>query len=385
MTRNNAWLAEVLPSMQKGADFLMRARVGAPGFSEWVRGSWPAYAAVEKYAKPWDPGLLPGGGGEGGSDSAFRLPYRPHANEQELRAFAQQVPLQSYFHNFFAVLALRSFARVLQEAGKGDPSPYLKAADEYVEALETSIRKAMERFGIYWIPAGPEGHVKMSITGAVLYPCHVFPPHHPIVTGTFEYFRSQDKLNLAPPGFYGTHPDRWSFTQWFLIMGELIRNEHPQAQRTFDTYLRCMWLPGSWRENFREPHSRYAFGDQPDLLNASLFVDMLRGFLIREEGDDLLVADGMHPLWLPAGEEISVKSAPTDFGGAVSYTMRRSKDGKTINLDLNNEGGTPRRFVWTPRGFGDIYSAQLNGKPYELSLASLEFGGPKSHLEANFR
>jgi hypothetical protein len=112
---------------------------------------------------------------------------------------------------------------------------------------------------------------------------------------------------------------------------------------------------------------------------------MLRGFLIREEGEDLLVADGLHPLWLPAGKTLSVKNAPTDFGGVVSYTLRRSEDGKVVQLDISNRGGAPRKFGWTPRGFGEIYAAQVNGKSYELSTQSVELQEPENHVEAVFR
>src|SRR5262249_42692740 len=144
--RDNKWLDQALPSMEKGARFLLRARVGMPEFAEWVRRFWPAYAAVQKYAAPWDAGLLPGGGGEGGSDSAFKLFYRPNADEKELRDLARWVPLQSYNHNCFAVAGLRAYARVLKESGRGDAAPYIKAVDEYVGALEKSIRKTMARF-----------------------------------------------------------------------------------------------------------------------------------------------------------------------------------------------------------------------------------------------
>src|SRR5262249_24101926 len=42
--RDNKWLDQALPSMEKGARFLLRARVGMPEFAEWVRRFWPAYA-----------------------------------------------------------------------------------------------------------------------------------------------------------------------------------------------------------------------------------------------------------------------------------------------------------------------------------------------------
>jgi len=94
--------------------------------------------------------------------------------------------------------------KVACQSGRGDPARFQQAVDEYVAALEKSIRKAMARFGIYWIPAGPDGHVKMSLIGAVLYAGRVFPVHDPFINGTFRYFEAQDKLDLAPRGFYGT-------------------------------------------------------------------------------------------------------------------------------------------------------------------------------------
>jgi len=295
------------------------------------------------------------------------------------------VPKQSYFHDLFAVLALRSYARVLQASGKGDPAPYSKSADDLVAALETSIRKTMAKFDISWIPAGPDGDVKTALIGAVLYPCRVFPPQHPIVNGTIAYFQGNAKLHIAPEGFYGTHPDRWSYTQANLGASYLQRGEYAHAQRLLDTFVRAMWLPGSWSENIREPHSRTVLGDQPHIWATALYVLMLREFLLREEGEALLIADGLHPLWLPAGKSLSVKKAPTEFGSAVDYTLRRSQDGQQITLDALAKGPAPIRFVWTPRGFGKLVSARLNGKDYPVEAGELRFTGGENHIEAIFR
>jgi len=385
MTRDANWLAQAQPYLERGAQFLMRARVGSAAFREWVQKFWPAYTAVEKYAAPWDEGLLPGGGGEGGSRTDFQLFYRPGADATELQRLAKAVPKQSYFHDFFAVLGLRSYAQVLQASGKGDPTPYRKSAQDLVNALETSIKKTMAKFDITWIPAGPDGDVKTALIGAVLYPCRVFPPHHPIVDGTIAYFRDNAKLHIAPEGFYGTHPDRWSYTQANLGASYLHRGEYGHAQKLLDTFVRVMWLPGSWSENIRKPHSRTVLGDQPHLWATSLYVLMLREFLLREEGQALLIADGMHPLWLPPGKSLSVKKAPTDFGSTVDYTLRRSEDGKRISLDVEAVGSLPGSFIWTPHGFGNLVSARLNGKDYPVRGGALRFSGAKNRVEAIFR
>jgi hypothetical protein len=385
MTRDAQWLRQAQPYMERGAGFLMRARVGTPAFREWTKKFWPAYTAVEKYAAPWDEGLLPGGGGEGGSRTDFRLFLRPGADATELQRLASAVPKQSYFHDFFAVLGLRSYAQVLDQSGQGDPAVYRKSAQDLVNSLEVSIKRTMAKFDISWIPAGPDGDVKTALIGAVLYPCRVFPPQHPIVSGTIKYFLGNAKRHIAPEGFYGTHPDRWSYTQANLGASYLQRGEYADAQRLLDTFVRAMWLPGSWSENIREPHSRTVFGDQPHIWATSLYVLLLREFLLREEGDALLLADGMHPLWLPVGKSLSVKKAPTDFGATVDYTFRRSEDGTRITLDVAARGPLPRAFVWTPRGFGKLFSARVNGKDYPVRTGALRFSGGENHVEAVFR
>ncbi len=385
MTRDAQWLAQAQSCMERGARFFMRVRVGTETFREWAERFWPAYTLVQKYAPPWDEGLLPGGGGEGGARSDFQLFLRPGATESELRQLARAVPKQSYFHDFFAVLGLRSYAQVLEQSGKGDPAACRKSADDLARALEASVKKTMAKFDISWIPAGPDGDVKTALIGAVLYPCRVFPPHHPLVNGTMDYFRANAKLHLAPEGFYGTHPDRWSYTQANLAGTHLQRGESAQAQRVLDTFVRAMWLPGSWSENIREPHSRTVFGDQPHIWATSLYVLMLREFLLREEGQTLLIADGLHPLWLPAGKSLSVRKAPTEFGTTVDYTFHRSEDGRKISLDVAAEGPLPGAFLWTPRGFGKLVSARLNGKNFPVRSGALRFTGAANHIEAVFR
>lgn len=384
MTRKAQWLSQALPCMERGADFLRQVRVGTPAFDDWVEKYWPAYARVRKYAEPWDEGLLPGGGGEGGARSNFQLPLGRDATESELRRLATRVPKQSYFHDFFAVLGLRSYAQVLEQSGRGDPAPFRQSAADLVTALERSIRKTMTRFDITWIPAGPDGDVKTALIGSVLDPCRVFPPDHPLVNGTIAYFRANAKPHLAPEGFYGTHPDRWSYTQASLGGAYLQRGETARAQRLLDTFLRVMWLPGSWSENVREPHSRTVFGDQPHLWAASLYVLLLREFLLREENSTLRIADGLHPLWLPAGKSLSVSNAPTAFGATVSYALRRSEDGKRVSLDVSAKGPLPAAFSWAPRGFGQLVSASLNGAALPAHDGDLRFSGATNRVEAVF-
>ena len=112
---------------------------------------------------------------------------------------------------------------------------------------------------------------------------------------------------------------------------------------------------------------------------------MLREFLLREEGGALLIADGMHPLWLPPGKRLSVKNAPTDFGTAVDYIFRRSEDGKRITLDATARGPLPSGFTWTPRGFGTIVTARCNGRPCPVQGGAVRFRGVENHVELVFR
>ena len=62
---------------------------------------------------------------------------------------------------------------------------------------------------------------------------------------------------------------------------------------------------------------------------AAEYVALLRNMLVREQGNDVLIASALSPSWLRPGKRVSVTGAPTTRGG-VSFSLRSQAGGAVL-------------------------------------------------------
>jgi hypothetical protein len=97
---------------------------------------------------------------------------------------------------------------------------------------------------------------------------------------------------------------------------------------------------------------------------------MLRMMLVREEGNDLLLASGTPRAWLEPGEAISVQRAPTPYG-LLDYNLAADTAGNQFRATIEplaaETGSYPehvRLWMRTPRVGEKPKDVTLNGKPW---------------------
>ena len=109
----------------------------------------------------------------------------------------------------------------------------------------------------------------------------------------------------------------------------------------------------------------------PHLRSGTQQLRLLRAMLVREQGDQLILAQAVPQHWLADGKQVSVRGAPTHFG-KVSYTIRSQVKEGRISVMLDPPKRTPPQAIVVhlrhPSG-ARIQSVLVDGKPIET------FGG----------
>ncbi len=82
----------------------------------------------------------------------------------------------------------------------------------------------------------------------------------------------------------------------------------------------------------------------PHLRSGTQQLRLLRNMLVREDGDQLILAQAVPQHWLVDGEQVEVRNAPTRFG-EVSYTIRSHVDERRIVVHLDPPTRRPFRAV----------------------------------------
>jgi len=121
---------------------------------------------------------------------------------------------------------------------------------------------------------------------------------------------------------------------------------------------------------------------------------LLRMMLVKEEGDDLLLAYAAPRAWLSGNNRISVKQAPTIYG-AISYSL--AADAKvnrvraTIEPVANHSARYPRRVrLRIHSSIGELGRVLVNGREYkQVDHDIIELDGSmlcqRVEIVANFR
>ena len=145
----------------------------------------------------------------------------------------------------------------------------------------------------------------------------------------------------------------------------LRRNEIPAALRSLYNSFVATYYPEP--NVFTEEYHQWVHAAGPFYKTAdeARFVNRLRYLLIREDGDDLLLASGVPRRWLAAGNSMQVSGAPTYFG-PMSFRIDSTESNVTAQIELPTQ--KPLKSAWLvlrlPEG-KQIRSVEIDGKSWQ--------------------
>lgn len=281
MTGDGGFLAEVWPSMVRGARWIERMLVedlpaGDPGL-----GLLPAGVSAEHF----------------GANDVY------------------------YWDDLWAVAGLRKSAEAGRGIGlDGDARRMEALAGRIWASLEASWRAVGRRLGMRVMPAGPGREVDAAAIGSVAaaYPLELLPADDPIMRNTVdELVRRCFHRDLH---FHRIMHQGLNVYMSLEVAQCYLRRRDPYALKIFDAVLSAATDTGTYPEAINPLSGGGAYGDGHHGWAAAELVGFARSLLFIEEGDRLVLLPVPRSEWFEPGAVIEVEGAPTRFGD-LSYRL----------------------------------------------------------------
>jgi len=257
----------------------------------------------------------------------------PHAGLLPAGFSAEHLGPNDYYYwdDFWGVAGLRAAASLLEHMGRDEPADRFRAeADDLLAAIDRSVAHAVERLGTPAIPASPYRRLDSGAIGSVAasYPLALWAADDPRMLGTLDYLVRDC---LVDGGFFqdvihsGINPYlTLHLAQALLRAGDPLRLD--QARGLMRAVARLASPTGQWPEAIHPRTGGGCMGDGHHVWAAAEWVLAVRNALVREEadgaGERLVLASGVMPEWLDAGE-LSFGPAPTPWGPITVRVARR--------------------------------------------------------------
>lgn len=247
-----------------------------------------------------------------------------------------------YWDDFWAIGGLREAAGLARALGKSEDAARLEREAAELQAIVLqSIDRVRERDGIDYIPNGPEDTRSSSMargTTPAVWPLKLFDRDDPLIVRSFQRY---DELWVKPQGNAYIHNsgNLWVYGGLEIAHSHLYLWQAGRAAEMAQWVMDNQTLPGTyaWAEAVKPETKRFAGGDMPHSWAAAEYVLYLRDALVREDGDRLILADGVPAPWLQAGQRVEIHRAPTYFGPAGYVLVSHADQGY---WDLTIDEGT---------------------------------------------
>lgn len=315
--------------------------------------------------------------------------YRPYADLLH--------PAADYFSNGYLQKGMASAAQLMAELGMREEAGRLKAgSDAYRKDILASMdRSIFVNHGMRILPAIPDTRelwkeANGSANGyyGIIAPCMLeagLPESNDPKSGlVVRALEQRGGLTLGVSRFHNMVDHAYAYGYW------MNRLDHEQVRKAILGLYASMAV-GMSRETFSAVEcSRVSTGENywtlPHTYSNTQQLRLLRNLLVREKGQDLLLAQGVPRAWLQPGKQVAAKAAPTSFG-PVTYTIKANADGsmhvhlipptrsrpESIRLHLRHPGRVKIRQVQSSPaariGFsGEIIRIMRPTEPLDLTV-----------------
>ncbi len=220
-----------------------------------------------------------------------------------------------YWDDYWAVAGLQAAAEVLD--GQGDEATATRFRTE-AEALSRVMRGCHDsdarRLGMQAMPASPYRRMDSGAVGSLVagYPLQLLPPGDARLLGTADWLMDNARVH---GGFFQDMIHSGVNAYLTLHLAQvLMRAGDPRCHDLVRAVADLATSTGQWPEAIHPRTLGGCMGDGQHVWAAAEWVAMLRNAFVREEGDRLVLAGGVPPQWLAAGERMHFGPALTRFG-----------------------------------------------------------------------
>lgn len=227
-----------------------------------------------------------------------------------------------YWDNFWNLAGLRAVLWCALRLGSHRDAQWLRdLSEDYRSSIVSSMGWAVERVGGLRLPSSPYRWMDSAAIGGLVAanPLALFPPDEPWIRATAEdlvdsnlrdglFFQRIVHTGLNP--YLSAQLARALMAlgdpRWFEILEALLRAASPTL---------------TWPEALHPGGYGGCMGDGDHGWSAAETLNLLRDIVVREQGRELLLCDGMPERWIQPGARIAARRAATDFG-VVDIEMR---------------------------------------------------------------
>jgi hypothetical protein len=258
----------------------------------------------------------------------------PHAGLMPAGFSAEHLGPNDYYYwdDFWSIAGLRSAAVLCglsgEEALRED---FLHEAEGFQQAVERSLAGVAGRLGQSAIPASPYRRLDAGAIGslAVGYPTQLCAPDDVRLLDTAEFLLANC---LVGGGFFQDMIHSGINAYLTLHLAQvLLRTDDPRYLVLMDAVANLASPTGQWPEAIHPRTGGGCMGDGQHVWAAAEWVLMLRHCFVREEGDMLILCQGVPERWLADAEPVTFGPAPTAFG-PVSISVEQSTDTGRVNV-----------------------------------------------------
>ena len=255
-----------------------------------------------------------------------------------------------YWDDFLGIAGLRAAAVLATGWGDLDAAQWLEdRADAFAVAVERSLDRTAERLGRPAMAASPYRRLDAGAIGSLVvgYPLQLCPPDDPRLLGTIDFLLDNC---LVRGGFFQDMIHSGINSYLTLHMAQvLLRHGDPRYLALVDAVAASATSTGQWPEAIHPQTGGGCMGDGQHVWAAAEWIMMIRHCFVREEGDRLILCQGIPGRWLEGGTAIEFGSAPTNFGEvSIRLSIRSDTGAVLVSWEADWRDGAPSIEVRLP-------------------------------------
>jgi len=286
-------------------------------------------------------------------------PSSPHAGLLPPGFSAEHLGPNNYYYwdDFWGIAGLCRGAALLDGVGLTRVAREARAeAQAFLADLEASLAGVEQRLGRPGMPASPYRRLDSGAIGSLAagYPLQLFAPDDRRLLDTAEFLLAECRVG---GGFFLDMIHSGINPYLTLHLAQvLLRAGDPRSltlARELLTAVADLASPtGQWPEAVHPRTRGGCMGDGHHAWASAEWVLALRNRFVREEGGGLILAAGLDPAWLAAGEPCSFGPTPTPHGpvtvqvnpggNGVDVIWEGRWRGKPPSIEVRLPGFAPR-------------------------------------------
>ena len=219
-----------------------------------------------------------------------------------------------YWDDFWGIAGLRAAAALCTSLDDAASREFLAEAEAFQAAVDRSLTRSSERLARPAMPAAPTRRLDAGAIGslAVGYPLQLCLADDPRLLDTAAFLL--DKCSVHG-GFFQDMIHAGINPYLTLHLAQvLLRAGDSRYLELLDTVAALASPTGQWPEAIHPRTGGGCMGDGQHVWAAAEWIMMLRHCFVREEGDSLILCQGVTARWLEDDTVVSFGPAPTAFG-----------------------------------------------------------------------